>query len=160
MDRAAAVDRSCAASRNVFVDTTDVFDRKLAALLSHESQIPDPRVGRDGAARAGAAVNAEIAGLPDGRLRRAVPRHRRRGSLRTVGRSGRSGDEAEARDRGEAVVACASTWRRSPSDCHTSPDAVPNAAWVPKPSSAAVSMLPVIQSVTRSNGVSPWIEVR
>ncbi len=52
---------------NVFVDTTDVFDRKLAALLSHESQIPDPdwavNILKDWGAR-----NAEAAGLPDGRL--------------------------------------------------------------------------------------------
>jgi LmbE family N-acetylglucosaminyl deacetylase len=52
---------------NVYVDTTDVFDRKLAALLSHESQIADPEWA-DTLLRDWGAMNAKHAGLPDGRL--------------------------------------------------------------------------------------------
>jgi LmbE family N-acetylglucosaminyl deacetylase len=52
---------------NVFVDTTSVFDRKLAALLSHRSQIADPswaeKIIRDWG-----GVNATVAGLPAGSL--------------------------------------------------------------------------------------------
>ena len=52
---------------NVFVDTTAVFDRKLAALLSHRSQIADPswaeKIIRDWG-----GVNATVAGLPAGSL--------------------------------------------------------------------------------------------
>ena len=52
---------------NVFVDITDGFERKLAALLSHTSQIPDPdRI--ESLLRDWAAGNAATAGLPDGRL--------------------------------------------------------------------------------------------
>ena len=157
----AAVDRSSAATSNVYVDTTDAFDRKLAALLSHESQIPDPawaetiaarlgrreRRGRRAPRRPPAPSSSTPSTPPD-------PLTRRRSERRS------SGDEAEARDRGEAVVGAASSVAPESDDCHTSPAAVPNAAWSPKPSSAAVSMLPSIQSVTRSNGVSPWIDVR
>jgi LmbE family N-acetylglucosaminyl deacetylase len=52
---------------NVFVDTTDVFDRKLAALLSHASQIPD-RTWAETLLREWGAGNARAAGLPEGRL--------------------------------------------------------------------------------------------
>ncbi|MGZ4675583.1 MAG: PIG-L deacetylase family protein [Acidimicrobiia bacterium] len=52
---------------NVFVDTTDVFDRKLAALLSHESQIPDG-AWAETLLREWGTANAVTAGLPDGRL--------------------------------------------------------------------------------------------
>jgi len=52
---------------NVFVDTTAVFDRKLASLLSHRSQIADPswaeKIIRDWG-----GVNATVAGLPEGSL--------------------------------------------------------------------------------------------
>ena len=52
---------------NVFVDTTDVFDRKLAALLSHVSQIPDP-AWAETILRDWGGVNADVAGLPAGSL--------------------------------------------------------------------------------------------
>ena len=52
---------------NVFVDTTDVFDRKLAALSSHASQIADPSWAET-LLRDWGAMNANAAGLPDGRL--------------------------------------------------------------------------------------------
>lgn len=52
---------------NHAVDITDVFDRKLAALLSHQSQHPDPdRLGPMLTEAFGRA--AEAAGLPAGRL--------------------------------------------------------------------------------------------
>lgn len=51
---------------NVFVDTTDAFDRKVAALLSHESQIPSREWAEEVLTMWG-RVNAEFAGLPDGR---------------------------------------------------------------------------------------------
>ncbi len=49
------------------VDVTDVFDRKLEAIASHVSQMPDP----DGLAdrmRGWLAANAAAGGLPEGRL--------------------------------------------------------------------------------------------
>ncbi len=52
---------------NVYVDVTDVYDRKLAALLSHESQIPS-REWADEILTAWGRVNAEFAGLTEGRL--------------------------------------------------------------------------------------------
>jgi LmbE family N-acetylglucosaminyl deacetylase len=51
---------------NVFVDITDAFDRKLAALLSHESQIPSVEWATEVLTMWG-KVNAEFAGLPEGR---------------------------------------------------------------------------------------------
>jgi LmbE family N-acetylglucosaminyl deacetylase len=51
---------------NVFVDTTDTFDRKMAALLSHESQIPSREWAEEVLTMWG-RVNAEFAGLPEGR---------------------------------------------------------------------------------------------
>ena len=54
-------------SGNVFVDTTDAYDRKLAALLSHESQIPSREWAEEVLTTWG-RVNAEQAGLPDGRM--------------------------------------------------------------------------------------------
>jgi LmbE family N-acetylglucosaminyl deacetylase len=53
-------------SGNVFVDTTDAIDRKLAALLSHESQIPSVEWATEVLTMWG-KVNAEFAGLPEGR---------------------------------------------------------------------------------------------
>ena len=50
---------------NIVVETTHTIDRKVAALMCHESQMPDP----DGSAdrvKAGAKMAAETAGLPDG----------------------------------------------------------------------------------------------
>ncbi len=52
---------------NVYVDTTDVFDRKLAALSSHESQIGDPE-WVETLLREWGGANAQQAGLPEGRL--------------------------------------------------------------------------------------------
>lgn len=56
-----------------FVDITDVFDRKMAALLRHESQHPDP-VGLPERMRAWGATNAAAGGLPEGRLAEAFGR--------------------------------------------------------------------------------------
>ncbi len=51
---------------NVYVDITDGFDRKIAALMSHVSQIPDPeRI--ETMLREWAAGNAALAGLAEGR---------------------------------------------------------------------------------------------
>ncbi len=50
----------------IAVDTTDTLERKVAALMSHKSQMPDP----DAVAarvRAGALAQGEAAGLPEGR---------------------------------------------------------------------------------------------
>jgi LmbE family N-acetylglucosaminyl deacetylase len=55
-----------AAHAGVAVDTTDTLERKVAALLSHKSQLPDP----DGVAQRvqeWARGNAEAAGLAEGR---------------------------------------------------------------------------------------------
>jgi LmbE family N-acetylglucosaminyl deacetylase len=52
---------------NVYVDMTDAYDRKLAALLSHESQIPS-REWAEMILIGWGKVNAEFAGAPDGRL--------------------------------------------------------------------------------------------
>ncbi len=52
---------------NVFVDTTDVFDRKLAALSSHVSQISDP-AWVETLLREWGEANAKAAGLAEGRL--------------------------------------------------------------------------------------------
>jgi len=50
-----------------FVDITDTFERKLKALLSHESQHTNPE-RLEPMMRLWAAGNASLAGLPDGRL--------------------------------------------------------------------------------------------
>jgi LmbE family N-acetylglucosaminyl deacetylase len=52
---------------NRFVDVTDVFDRKVAALRCHKSQIGDGE-WIDERMRQWAGANARTAGLPDGRL--------------------------------------------------------------------------------------------
>jgi LmbE family N-acetylglucosaminyl deacetylase len=52
---------------NVSVDMTDAYDRKLAALLSHESQIPS-REWADEILLMWGRVNARFAGAPEGRL--------------------------------------------------------------------------------------------
>ncbi len=54
---------------NRFVDCTDVFDRKLAALASHASQVTD--LDLDAILRTWMAANARAAGLPAGRLAEA-----------------------------------------------------------------------------------------
>jgi LmbE family N-acetylglucosaminyl deacetylase len=50
----------------VAVDTTATVDRKVAALMCHKSQLPDP-AGVEQRVREWAAGNAELAGLPEGR---------------------------------------------------------------------------------------------
>lgn len=50
-----------------FVDITDVFERKIAALLRHVSQHPDPS-GLPDRIRAWNAANATAGDLPEGRL--------------------------------------------------------------------------------------------
>jgi len=55
---------------NRFVDVTEVFDRKLAALLCHESQHSDP-ARMEPLLRNWGAANAEAGGLPDGRIAEA-----------------------------------------------------------------------------------------
>ena len=52
---------------NVFVDITDTVDRKIEALLSHVSQMPDP-AGTEERIRAWSMMTAERAGLPVGHL--------------------------------------------------------------------------------------------
>jgi LmbE family N-acetylglucosaminyl deacetylase len=52
---------------DVYVDTTDTIDKKVAALLCHASQLPEPdRI--DEMMRGWATMNAVAAGLPEGRL--------------------------------------------------------------------------------------------
>jgi len=52
---------------DVYVDTTDTVDKKVAALLCHESQLPEPEQ-MDERMRGWGAMNAAAAGLPAGRL--------------------------------------------------------------------------------------------
>ncbi|MGZ8765620.1 MAG: PIG-L deacetylase family protein [Acidimicrobiia bacterium] len=52
---------------DVFVDTTDAIDKKIAALRSHASQMKDPE-GIDVLMRGWGAMNAKQGGLGDGRL--------------------------------------------------------------------------------------------
>jgi LmbE family N-acetylglucosaminyl deacetylase len=56
-----------AADTDVFVDITDTVDRKIEALLSHTSQMPDPE-GTSARIRAWASDTAERAGMTPGRL--------------------------------------------------------------------------------------------
>ena len=55
------------AEADVFVDITDTVDRKIEALLSHVSQMPDP-AGTEERIRAWGVMTAERAGLPAGHL--------------------------------------------------------------------------------------------
>ena len=50
-----------------FIDITDTFERKIAALKSHASQFPEPE-GMPDFVRAWMERNAEVGGLPAGRL--------------------------------------------------------------------------------------------
>jgi len=52
-------------SSNHVVDVTAVFDRKVAAVMAHESQHPDPE-GLEAGIREAFSANAERAGLPEG----------------------------------------------------------------------------------------------
>jgi LmbE family N-acetylglucosaminyl deacetylase len=56
-----------ASTRNRFVDVTDTFDKKIAALRCHVSQLPDPE-GIEGRIRTWLALSAREASLPEGRL--------------------------------------------------------------------------------------------
>jgi len=51
---------------NHTVDVTAVFERKIAAIMAHESQHPDPE-GLEAGVREGFGANARAAGLPEGR---------------------------------------------------------------------------------------------
>jgi len=52
-------------SSNHTVDVTAVFERKIAAIMAHESQHPDPE-GLEAGIREGFGANARAAGLPEG----------------------------------------------------------------------------------------------
>jgi LmbE family N-acetylglucosaminyl deacetylase len=56
-----------ASTRNRFVDVTDTFDKKIAALRCHVSQLPDPE-GIEDRIRSWLALSAREASLPEGRL--------------------------------------------------------------------------------------------
>jgi LmbE family N-acetylglucosaminyl deacetylase len=58
---------------NTFVDITDAIDRKVAALLCHVSQLTEPDA-MDERMRAWGAANAQLGGLPMGRLAEAFHR--------------------------------------------------------------------------------------
>lgn len=57
-------------SVDVYVDTTDTIDKKIAALQCHVSQIPDP-AGLDERMREWGAMIGSRVGLPEGRLAEA-----------------------------------------------------------------------------------------
>ena len=52
---------------DVLIDITDVFDRKVKALLCHESQLPEPDALEELLRRWGMSIAAD-GGLPEGRL--------------------------------------------------------------------------------------------
>jgi LmbE family N-acetylglucosaminyl deacetylase len=54
-----------------YVDITSAVDRKIEALLSHKSQLPDPD-GTETMVRAWTSTIAESAGLPEGRFAEAM----------------------------------------------------------------------------------------
>jgi LmbE family N-acetylglucosaminyl deacetylase len=56
-----------ATTRNRFVDVTDTFDKKIAALRCHVSQLPDPE-GLEERLRGWLTLSAREASLPEGRL--------------------------------------------------------------------------------------------
>ena len=55
---------------NTYIDITDTFDRKMAALHAHVSQHPEPD-GLDEMVRAWNTANAQLGGLAAGRLAEA-----------------------------------------------------------------------------------------
>jgi LmbE family N-acetylglucosaminyl deacetylase len=55
---------------NLYVDITETFDRKVAAVRAHASQIKDPDKLAD-RLRERIAANTAAAGLPDGQLAEA-----------------------------------------------------------------------------------------
>ncbi|MEA3076309.1 MAG: hypothetical protein QOF60_1217, partial [Actinomycetota bacterium] len=55
---------------NRYVDTTDVLERKVKALLSHVSQLPDPD-GLEDRMRGWGRMIAAAGGLPEGRTAEA-----------------------------------------------------------------------------------------
>ena len=61
-----------AGTRRVAVDTTATVERKVAALMCHKSQMPDPD-GVEQRVRDWARGNGELAGLRRRPLRRALP---------------------------------------------------------------------------------------
>jgi LmbE family N-acetylglucosaminyl deacetylase len=54
-----------------YIETTSAIDRKVEALLSHKSQLPDPERTSE-MMRAWATANAQAAGLPEGSFAEAV----------------------------------------------------------------------------------------
>lgn len=54
-----------------FIDITTAVDRKIAALMSHKSQLPDPEA-TGAMVRSWTGATAQMAGLPDGRSAEAV----------------------------------------------------------------------------------------
>jgi LmbE family N-acetylglucosaminyl deacetylase len=54
-----------------YIDVTSAVDRKIAALMSHKSQLPDP-TSTEEMVRSWTAATAELAGLPGGRAAEAM----------------------------------------------------------------------------------------
>jgi LmbE family N-acetylglucosaminyl deacetylase len=54
-----------------YIDITDAVDRKVAALLSHKSQLPDPAATEE-MVRSWSGAMAQLAGLPEGHAAEAV----------------------------------------------------------------------------------------
>ena len=54
-----------------YIDITETVDRKIEALLSHKSQLPDPDA-TETMVRGWVAATAQLAGLPEGRCAEAV----------------------------------------------------------------------------------------
>jgi LmbE family N-acetylglucosaminyl deacetylase len=54
-----------------YIDITTAVDRKIEALMSHKSQLPDPH-GTETMVRTWTSAVAQLAGLPEGRNAEAV----------------------------------------------------------------------------------------